>query len=76
MRWKTKKKKISSLEDEQKKLVANIMATDNPANASFEMNPTDYEALQQLPGNKICVDCGDSSVGQPDWGMLLLLLLF
>eukprot|EP00527_Entomoneis_sp_CCMP2396_P004833 CAMPEP_0198141154 /NCGR_PEP_ID=MMETSP1443-20131203/4206_1 /TAXON_ID=186043 /ORGANISM="Entomoneis sp., Strain CCMP2396" /LENGTH=187 /DNA_ID=CAMNT_0043803803 /DNA_START=156 /DNA_END=716 /DNA_ORIENTATION=- len=52
------------------------MATPNPpfpGSGSCEMNPQDFAAIQSLPGNMQCVECGSP---KPDWGSPKLGILF
>jgi len=44
-----------------------------PADTVAEMKPEVFAALQKLPGNGFCVDCGAKS---PDWGSPALGILF
>eukprot|EP00550_Attheya_septentrionalis_P003877 CAMPEP_0198287242 /NCGR_PEP_ID=MMETSP1449-20131203/6132_1 /TAXON_ID=420275 /ORGANISM="Attheya septentrionalis, Strain CCMP2084" /LENGTH=181 /DNA_ID=CAMNT_0043985175 /DNA_START=268 /DNA_END=810 /DNA_ORIENTATION=+ len=41
--------------------------------SNYEMKSEDFEYLQTLPGNRVCVDCG---VAKPDWGTPTYGILF
>ena len=55
------------------KVVAAVVPPTPPSSSSVEMKSEDFAALQQLPGNDRCVDCGTKS---PDWGSPALGILF